>query len=83
MADDDGDMSEHDENDLTNQELLEMWEEGEPVELAQTIFSVEFPWQTDLDTSSTFRGDSTRYYGGGVPAVRPRAYPEDALTRTA
>lgn len=29
-------MSERDENDLTNEQLLAMWEEGEPVEIVMT-----------------------------------------------
>lgn len=47
--------ADRDENDLTAEELLRMWEEGEPVEILQTHVEIEPPCMHRPDAATEDR----------------------------
>ena len=44
-------MKERDEYDLSDEELLSIWEQGEPVEIVDTIIGSDLPWLQEVDSA--------------------------------
>lgn len=44
-------MKERDENELSDEELLSIWEQAEPVEIVDTIIGSDLPWLQEMDSA--------------------------------
>lgn len=79
-------MSEQ-EDDLTTEELLSMWKEGQPVTIVTTRLEVEaFPWMREFDTASLGLRPSQasrRYVGHVSPRESSTGLSAEELARSA
>jgi len=80
-------MGHGDENDLTDAEVRAMWDEGEPVALAVSVFDVDpSPWVVEQSNTAPrgFLGKAITYYSFfGAGRVRYPLRVSDAGMRSA
>lgn len=75
-----------DENDLPDEELTQMWEEGEPVELVDAPYTINAsPWEATVGGTSAHAGMTIKSvilsYFGSYPSSRPEYKESSSATR--